>query len=63
MFEEKGELAGGSAKAACHKLLNREVRTAELAEFELLTFVALHFFLTYFENGGRTAHQKNKILL
>ena len=63
MFEEKGELAGGSAKAACHKLLNREVRTAELAEFELLTFVALHFFLTYLENGGRTAHQKNKILL
>jgi len=47
MFEEKGELAGGSAKAACHKLLNREVRTAELAEFELLTFVALHFFFFY----------------
>jgi hypothetical protein len=58
MFEEKGEQAGGCAKATCHKLLNREVRTAEFAEFELLIFVPL-LFLTYFENGGRTAHLKN----
>jgi len=43
-FWGKGELAGGCAKATCHKLLNREIRTAEFAEFELLNFVSLFFF-------------------
>jgi hypothetical protein len=58
MSEEKRELVGGRAKATCHKLMNREIRTAEFAEFELLTFVPLLFSLYIFRKRRENSPSK-----